>query len=78
MPTSYVEHVLSTTDAEPPITWTNFYKRFNWLHLTILTVSPSIAIYGLLTTRLTLSTALWSIVYYFVTGLGTFHGYDRC
>ncbi|EJD54738.1 hypothetical protein AURDEDRAFT_110242 [Auricularia subglabra TFB-10046 SS5] len=77
MPENYVEHTLKTTKALPPITWKNFYKELNWLSLGIVTITPSIAIHGAYTTPITRYTAIWSVIYYFITGLGITAGYHR-
>ncbi|KZV94644.1 delta 9-fatty acid desaturase protein [Exidia glandulosa HHB12029] len=74
---NYVEHVLESTPALPPITWANWYREINWLSLSILTIAPAIAVYGCLTTSLRLKTAFWSFVYYYVTGFGITAGYHR-
>jgi stearoyl-CoA desaturase (delta-9 desaturase) len=74
---NYVQHTLSTTKPLPPITWNNFIHEINWLSLSILTITPSIAIYGFCTTHLQLKTAIWSVIYYFITGLGITAGYHR-
>ncbi|KZV81110.1 delta 9-fatty acid desaturase [Exidia glandulosa HHB12029] len=77
IPENYVEHILKTTKALPPITLSTLYREINWLSLGILTVSPALAIYGLRTTHLSRQTTIWSIVYYFITGLGITAGYHR-
>jgi hypothetical protein len=45
-------------------------KRLDWLHVPLLTITPLIALYGLATVPLRWQTLVWSIFYYFVTGLG--------
>jgi len=55
---------------DDPITWSNWYKHINWLHTPLLIAIPVLSIYGLFTTSLTKYTAIWAVVYYFVTGLG--------
>lgn len=45
-------------------------QRLDWLHVPLLVSTPLIALYGLATVPLRWETALWSVVYYFVTGLG--------
>ena len=61
---------LKNQKARPPITWDNWWKELNYLSLTILTVTPAIAIYGAMTVPLRWQTAVFSVFYYFVTGLG--------
>jgi stearoyl-CoA desaturase (delta-9 desaturase) len=39
--------------------------------------TPIISIYGIFTTTLTRETLVWSIIYYFITGLGITAGYHR-
>ena len=54
------------------------YKRLDYLHIMILTLTPAIALYGLATVPLRKETAIWSFIYYFMTGLGiTAGGCDR-
>jgi stearoyl-CoA desaturase (delta-9 desaturase) len=43
----------------------------------VLTVTPTLAVYGCFTTEFNWKTALWSVIYYFVTGLGITAGYHR-
>ncbi|VDC07350.1 unnamed protein product [Peniophora sp. CBMAI 1063] len=77
VPDNYVEHTLKTQKAKPPVTWENLFSELNYLSLAILTITPSIAIYGIFTTKWCWQTALWSVIYYFITGLGITAGYHR-
>ena len=70
VPDNYVEHTLKTQKAKPPITWDNLFSELNYLSLAILTITPSIAIYGAFNVPLRWQTAVFSVFYYFVTGLG--------
>lgn len=70
IPDNYVEHTLKSTKPLPPITWDNWYKEINWLSFTILTVTPFIGIVGAYLVKLRWETFLFSIFYYYVTGLG--------
>ena len=70
IPDNYVSWTLKNQKARPPITWDNWWKELNYLSLTILTVTPAIAIYGAMTVPLRWQTAVFSVFYYFVTGLG--------
>lgn len=45
-------------------------NRLDWLHVPLLVSTPLIALYGLWTVPLRWETALWSVIYYFMTGLG--------
>lgn len=62
---------------DEPITKDNWYKVINWLHLILLTSTPIAAIYGMATTKLETPTLIWSIVWYFATGLGITAGECR-
>jgi len=62
---------------DQPITLGNWYKHVNWLHAVLLTTTPILAIYGLFTTELWYKTAIWTVIYYYFTGLGITAGYHR-
>ncbi|KAF7323842.1 Acyl-CoA desaturase [Mycena kentingensis (nom. inval.)] len=61
----------------PPVTWSTLAHDLNWLNVAILTVVPAMSIIGLCTTKLRWETALFSVLYYFFTGLGITAGYHR-
>jgi stearoyl-CoA desaturase (Delta-9 desaturase) len=71
LPDNYVDYTLKNTKPLPPITWNNLWKNVNYLSLAILTITPSIALYGAFTTKLRWETAVFAVFYYFVTGFGT-------
>ncbi|KZO98577.1 delta9-fatty acid desaturase [Calocera viscosa TUFC12733] len=77
IPDNYVEHTLATTKELPPITLNNWWKELNYVSTIVLTVTPCLAIYGIFTTKLVWQTALFSVFWYFVTGLGITAGYHR-
>lgn len=63
--------------SEQPITLSNWYQHINWLNTTLIFIIPA---FGLLSTPfvpLQWRTAVWSVVYYFMTGLGITGGYHR-
>lgn len=62
----------------PPITCSTLFQNIQWVSFLALTVTPSIAIYGICTTDWQLKTAVWSLVYYFMTGLGITAGESHC
>ena len=70
IPDNYVDHTLKNTKPLPPVTWNNWWKELNYLSLAILTISPSIALYGAFTTKARWDTVGFATFYYFVTGLG--------
>ncbi len=77
IPDNYVAHTLKTQKALPPITWDNWYNEINWLNFTILTVTPAMGLIGAMLTPLQWKTCLFSIFYYYLTGLGITAGYHR-
>ena len=78
IPDNYVAWTLKNQKERPPIGWDNWWKELNYLSLAILTITPSIAIWGALNVPLRWQTAVFSVFYYFVTGLGKFHLHDAC
>ncbi|KAI0360555.1 delta 9-fatty acid desaturase protein [Trametes cingulata] len=77
IPDNYVSWTLKNQKERPPIGWNNWWKELNYLSLTILTVTPSIAIWGAFHVPLMWQTAVFSVFYYFFTGLGITAGYHR-
>ncbi|GAA6007440.1 stearoyl-CoA 9-desaturase [Rhodotorula paludigena] len=74
---NFVRKVLAKERPLPPITWRTLPSNINVISTLALTVVPALAIYGALTTPLKWQTALWSVIYYFFTGLGITAGYHR-
>ena len=70
IPDNYVAWTLKNQKPRPPITWANLLDNIQWLSLAVLTVTPSIALYGFFTHKLQWQTFVWSVIYYFITGLG--------
>jgi stearoyl-CoA desaturase (delta-9 desaturase) len=62
---NYVRRTLAKEKPLPPITIRNVHKNINWISFIVLTVVPTLALYGAFTTKLTWQTAVWSVVYYF-------------
>ncbi|KAI0659273.1 delta 9-fatty acid desaturase protein [Cubamyces menziesii] len=77
IPDNYVSWTLKNQKERPPIGWNNWWKELNYLSLTILTVTPAIAIWGAFHVPLMWQTAAFSVLYYFFTGLGITAGYHR-
>ncbi|KAI0070752.1 delta 9-fatty acid desaturase [Panus rudis PR-1116 ss-1] len=77
VPDNYVQWTLKNSKELPPITIHNVLQNINWISFLVLTVTPAIAIYGAFHVKLTWQTALWSVIYYFITGLGITAGYHR-
>lgn len=55
----------------------SWYPRIHWINFFILTFVPIVSCIGAFTTPLTTQTLRWSIVYYFVSGMGITAGYHR-
>lgn len=68
---NYVSHLLRTTKPRPAITWQNFAGELNWFNVVLLIAVPVMGIIGACFTKLRWETALFSIFYYFFTGLGS-------
>lgn len=70
IPDNYVAWTLKNQKALPPVSWDNWWKELNYLSLAILTITPGVAIWGACTHKLRWETFLFSVFYYYVTGLG--------
>jgi len=75
IPDNYVQHTLQNTKPKPPITLSNLYKELNYLTCSILILNPIFGLIGASRTSLQWQTAVWAVIYYFVTGLGMFFQY---
>ncbi|KAF7354276.1 Acyl-CoA desaturase [Mycena venus] len=74
---NYVSHALKTTKPLPPVRWDNLISELNWIGVFVITLPPVVSIVGAYHTRLRWETALFSVFYYFFTGLGVTAGYHR-
>ncbi|KAF8477506.1 hypothetical protein BDZ91DRAFT_673134 [Kalaharituber pfeilii] len=63
--------------ADQEITWSNWHQHVNWLNTTFIIVIPMIGLYYAMYTPFTRKTAIWSVLYYFATGMGITAGYHR-
>lgn len=70
IPDNYVSYTLKHQKSLPPLGWDNWYTELNWLHVAILAGTPVIGLVGAYYTPLRWETAVWSVVYYYMTGLG--------
>ncbi|KAI7855985.1 delta-9 desaturase [Circinella umbellata] len=62
---------------DEPTTLQNWHKHVNWIQSILLLGAPLVALYGIFTTELQTKTLIWTIAYYFITGLGITAGYHR-
>lgn len=56
--------------ADQPMTWGNWYKHVNWLNTTFIIFIPMLGFISSYWVPLKLYTAIFSVIYYFNTGLG--------
>ncbi|KAH8765986.1 delta-9 fatty acid desaturase [Diaporthe sp. PMI_573] len=63
--------------TETPITWSNWYRHVNWLNTFFIFGVPIIGFAAAYYCPLNRWTALFSVIYYFNTGLGITAGYHR-
>jgi stearoyl-CoA desaturase (delta-9 desaturase) len=63
--------------SEHPVTLQNWYKHINWFSTTLVIVVPIYGLFAIPYVPLQLKTAIWSIIYYFLTGFGITGGYHR-
>ncbi|KAF9522719.1 delta 9-fatty acid desaturase protein [Crepidotus variabilis] len=77
IPDNYVQHTIKTQKALPPFQWSNWRNEFDWLNVVILCITPFAGFFGAYYTPLLWQTFLFSIFWYFVTGLGITAGYHR-
>ncbi|TCD66939.1 hypothetical protein EIP91_000717 [Steccherinum ochraceum] len=76
-PDNYVVWNLKNQKRLPPITLSNILHNIYWVSFAVVTVNPAIAIWGFLNVKLSMTTFVWSVIYYFITGLGITAGYHR-
>ncbi|KAF6757738.1 delta 9-fatty acid desaturase protein [Ephemerocybe angulata] len=70
IPDNYVQHTLRTQKLRPPVTLNNLLGELNYISCTFVLLPPVIGLIGACYTPLVWKTALFSVLYYFVTGLG--------
>jgi stearoyl-CoA desaturase (delta-9 desaturase) len=63
--------------TETPMTKKNWYKHVNWLNVILIVGIPMCGLITAWWTPLYLKTAIWSVAFYFATGLGITAGYHR-
>jgi stearoyl-CoA desaturase (delta-9 desaturase) len=56
--------------SDQPMTWSNWHQHVNWLNTTFIVFIPILGLISCFWVPLKLNTAIFSIVYYFNTGLG--------
>lgn len=72
--------VVHSVEEEEELTqfdWFTSNYSINWKHVPVILGVPVLALVGALTTTLQRKTLVWSIIYYFLTGLGITAGHHR-
>jgi stearoyl-CoA desaturase (delta-9 desaturase) len=59
------------------MTWKNWHQHVNWLNTTLILIVPAIGLVSSTWVPLHFYTALFTVGYYFQTGLGITAGYHR-
>ncbi|KAJ9093760.1 hypothetical protein QFC19_008199 [Naganishia cerealis] len=77
IPDNYVTKTLNAQKRLPPLTSRTLLANVNWISFLALTVTPALTIYGIMTTNWNTKTFWWSVIYYYITGLGITAGYHR-
>lgn len=70
VPDNYVSWTLKNQKPLPPITLATLFENVEWPTFIVLVLTPSLALYGLFTVHMQWKTFVWSVAYYFFTGLG--------
>lgn len=69
IPEDYIKYTLKKEKPLPPVTWANLLHELNWTNVSLMCVPPLIGAVGMCYTPLRRKTALFSVLYYFITGL---------
>ena len=59
IPDNYVSATIAKQKYLPPVTWGNLLQNIQWISFLAITVTPTVAIYGMFTTDFNWKTALW-------------------
>lgn len=67
---SFVQRQLSSAPDRPPLTSQNWTKEIVWFNLIVVTVTPIVSIYGLITTTFCGRTFAFCVAYYLYNMIG--------
>ena len=70
IPDNYVSYTLRNAKPRPPLSWSNILSELNYVSLAVLTITPTIALLGLMYVPMQKKTLAFAVLYYFFTGLG--------
>ena len=68
----YVDKLLRGAERLPPVTWANWHERIRWFNLSVIVITPLLALYGAATTYLEARTVWFGVVYYVFNMIGGF------
>lgn len=66
----YVQRLLRDAEQSPPVTFSNWYKQVRWFNLSVIAVTPLVALYGATTTHLDIRTFCFCVFYYVFNMIG--------
>ena len=67
----YVSYLLSQEEPRPPITWRNWWTEVYWGRgVALMVIMPLCTFVAAYYTPLCTNTAIWTLVYYFISGIG--------
>lgn len=71
----YVTFLLTQEEPRPPITWRNWWSEVYWERLVVMIIMPLCTFVAAYYTPLYANTAIWTMVYYVVSGLSECSGW---
>jgi hypothetical protein len=74
----YVDKLLHNAESLPPITWSNWRREVRWFNLSVIVITPLVALYGALTTHLDARTFWFCVFYYVFNMIGAFFVLGQC
>ena len=67
---SYVSYVLRHEKVRPDVTWSNWWREAQWGRFTLIMIMPPLAAISACFTPLQRETAIWSVMFYVMSGMG--------
>ncbi|KAI9293504.1 hypothetical protein K502DRAFT_318254 [Neoconidiobolus thromboides FSU 785] len=68
---------MSKPTKKIPLSERPLWQQINWPQALLLTITPTIAVYGMLKAKLQLNTAIFAVLYFVLSELGITAGYHR-
>ena len=59
IPDNYVSATIAKQKYLPPVMWSNLFWNIQWISFLAITVTPTVAIYGMCTTECDRRTVIW-------------------